>query len=245
MTPVKPGDYVFSKESLVKVRSGLGLSQAKMGERLGVPKNTVSRWETGETAPDAHSLAAIYSLAQKKGIVANFFAPTKPKTPVRNAALVYWDSEYTREDWNGETKRTELDKFIRHEVRKRVPKAERQLFKVFTSTSREVVSDQLEKLNWRVWEREGWSDTDWSEEIYDQALSDAGHSPANSVVFLVTQDTDHVDLIEDLRERDVRVYLFAPSSVSQELVAAVGKRRWIKLDLGPAIPGLPYPLSLR
>lgn len=73
MTPAKQGDWEFNKESLVELRKQLGITQNRMAELLDVPPNTLSRWETGVTVPDAESLAAIYSLAQRKGISVNFF----------------------------------------------------------------------------------------------------------------------------------------------------------------------------
>ncbi len=51
----------------------MGLSQAQIAKRLNLPVNTVSRWERGETSPDANSLAAIYSIATGAGIEPVFF----------------------------------------------------------------------------------------------------------------------------------------------------------------------------
>lgn len=68
MTPIKQGMYEFNKESLIEIRKRMGISQSKMAELLGVPPNTLSRWETGATVPDASSLAAIYSLVKEHGI---------------------------------------------------------------------------------------------------------------------------------------------------------------------------------
>lgn len=226
MAPVKPGSYLFRKESIAELRQRLGLSQAAMAERLGVPKNTVSRWETGATTPDGDSLAAIYSLGMEVGIVAQFFASTKQQTRVRDAALVYWEVQLSR--WlNIE----QLDMLITDEVRKRVPHASRELFKAFLSSPSSHVATQIKNLGWRIWEPEIWGFHGWSEDIYDQALSDAGHGYESSVVFLVSTDGSHVDLIRELKERGARVYLITHRNyaVSPELVEAVGKRRWIEL----------------
>ncbi|MEL7563112.1 helix-turn-helix transcriptional regulator [Dehalogenimonas sp. 4OHTPN] len=73
MTPTKQGKYEFSGDALVEIRKGLGITQTKMAEMLDVPPNTLSRWETGVTVPDAESLASIYSLAKEKGISPIFF----------------------------------------------------------------------------------------------------------------------------------------------------------------------------
>ena len=94
MAPVKAGKYEFRPDSLVKIREKLGIKQLKMAEMLGVPANTVSRWETGATSPDAESLAAIYSAAMDRGITPDFFQRRRPaarqaKAPSR--LLVMWD----------------------------------------------------------------------------------------------------------------------------------------------------------
>jgi DNA-binding transcriptional regulator YiaG len=74
VSPTNSFEYQFSPSALNKVRSQLGLSQAKLAGRLELPVNTVSRWERGETTPDAHSLAAIYSIAKEQGLTARFFS---------------------------------------------------------------------------------------------------------------------------------------------------------------------------
>ena len=232
MTPVKPGAYLFRKESIAELRQRLGLSQAAIAARIGVPKNTVSRWETGETTPDAQSLAAIYSLGMEVGIVATFFAPVKQKTPVRDAALVYWDVP-TNFGWHPIEPQSAS---IINEVKRRVPHATRQLVKAFVGRNDSMLTSTLENLGWRVWATTSTGFTDWNEEIYDQALSDAGQDPVGSVVFLVTADVRHVELIQELRERNVRVYLISEhgtwpysQGASAQLIEAVGKRRWIEL----------------
>ena len=80
-------------------------------------------------------------------------------------------------------------------------------------------------MGWRVWEDQG----DWDEEIYDQAMSDAGQSPQHTVVFLMTSDGDHADTVNELRRRGARVYLIAPPTASKYLTDVVGARRWIRL----------------
>lgn len=73
--PVNPKDFEFrfSPGSLVEIRERLGLSQAKLAERLKVPVNTLSRWERSDTTPDANALAAIHSIAVKGGLKPEFF----------------------------------------------------------------------------------------------------------------------------------------------------------------------------
>ena len=84
MAPIKQGLYEFRKDSLIEIRKELGVSQGKMAEILGVPANTLSRWETGATIPDAGSLASIYSLARDHGIdTPSFFGMREDLPPIK------------------------------------------------------------------------------------------------------------------------------------------------------------------
>lgn len=76
MTPISQGMYEFKNESLIEMRKRMGIAQSKMAELLGIPANTLSRWETGNTVPDASALAAIYSLAKEHGLsdIPQFFS---------------------------------------------------------------------------------------------------------------------------------------------------------------------------
>ena len=201
MTPAKQGAYRFRKESIAEMRQTLGLSQSAMAAMLDLPKNTVSRWERGETTPDAESLAAIYSLGMEKGVTPNFFVPVKQKAPPRDIALVYWDLQSIAPV--SIHMANTLHSSIETEVKRRVPQAARRLFKAFSLTAHSEMTDRMEELGWRVWE----DDVDWTEDIYEQALSDAGQNPLGSVVFLISAEGKHEELIAELRARDARVYL--------------------------------------
>lgn len=56
------------------VRKTLGLSQEKLAEKLGVTRNTVSRWELGEVSPSAENLIALNRL------LTQIEDPAAPKT---------------------------------------------------------------------------------------------------------------------------------------------------------------------
>ncbi len=202
----------------------MGLTQIQMAGRLGIPQNSLSRWETGATTPDAKSLAAIYSVGAEEGIMPEFFANSTVKEPtqVRDNVIVYWDIQNLAPTIHDIE---DLHTFIRSEIRRRVPRAKRILLKAFASPFHELATNQLQRKGWRVWEDYG----EWDEEIYDQALSDAGQSPKQAVVFLITTDGNHSDTVQELRRRSVRVYLIAPPSASQALKDAVGIKRWIRL----------------
>ena len=154
----------------------------------------------------------------------NFFVKETVKEPleVRDTALVYWDIQNLAPSL---VNVSEWDTFIKSEVHRRVPQVDRKLLKAFSNPTHQLATNQLEEKGWRVWEDYG----DWDEEIYDQAMSDAGQSPRRTVVFLITTDGDHADTVQELRRRGVRVYLLAPSTASDALTSAVGARRWIQL----------------
>ena len=46
-------------EKLVKLRKENLLSQEELAEKLGVTRQTISKWELGQTSPDAAKLAEI------------------------------------------------------------------------------------------------------------------------------------------------------------------------------------------
>ena len=64
-------DRAPSPGFITTLREGLGYTQKQFGERIGVDKMTVSRWERGTLRPGAESLAMIEKLrreAVRKGV---------------------------------------------------------------------------------------------------------------------------------------------------------------------------------
>lgn len=53
--------YMLS-ENLYKLRKLHKLSQEQVGEQLGVSRQAVAKWETGETTPDIHNCVALARL---------------------------------------------------------------------------------------------------------------------------------------------------------------------------------------
>ena len=226
MAPIQAGRYEFRPESLVEVRKRVGLSQAKMAKLLGVPANTLSRWETGTTTPDAESLAAIYSAAVEHGVTPNFFRRRRPvskQSQQRSRLLTMWDFQNLGlSAWQV----AQVNSWIRRELDKRFPATSYRRFKAFSHPFQSSAADQLENLGWRVWE-----DTeDMDEEIENQARSDCGQEPKDTVLVLITKDGDFADLAGDLNALGVLVYLISPAfGYSRELVEVVGNKRWIRL----------------
>ena len=53
-------------DNLFKIRKTSGLSQEAVASKLGVSRQTISKWETGETLPDIHQskqLAVLYGVS--------------------------------------------------------------------------------------------------------------------------------------------------------------------------------------
>lgn len=65
-------DRAPSPGYITALREALGLTQAELGERIGVDKMTVSRWERGELHPSAEPLAVLERVrreAARRGVV--------------------------------------------------------------------------------------------------------------------------------------------------------------------------------
>ena len=232
MAPPKQQQYRFSPQSIVELRKKLGLSQAALARSLGVPPNTLSRWEIGATTPDANSLAAIHSIAIEKGFTPSFFRKEKRQTTKRTRLLVMWDfpdlaahSQYV----------PNVDAWVRAECEKRFPTTTRRTFKAFVRatpwSSFFDPADTLLDRGWKVWE-EG---EDLEETIIDHCKSDCGQDPSSTVLVLIARDGDYASTVNEIKSLDVRVYLFG-FGCNQELVNTVGKRRYIELPLPDNFP---------
>ena len=47
---------LISASNIIKLRTGAGLTQAELGEKLNYSDKTISKWERGEAIPDAYVL---------------------------------------------------------------------------------------------------------------------------------------------------------------------------------------------
>lgn len=56
------GEIVMLSENLYNLRKLHKLSQERVAERLGVSRQAVAKWETGESAPDIHNCVALAQL---------------------------------------------------------------------------------------------------------------------------------------------------------------------------------------
>lgn len=226
MAPTRPGKFEFRPDSIVTLRKRIGLSQAKMAEFLGVPANTLSRWETGATRPDADSLAAIYSIAMDKDVTPTFFHRRKPvprPSMKRDRLIVMWDFQNYPAS---ATQVAHIDHSIRWELNRRIKATSHELYRAFANLDAADATDKLQELGWVVYAE----DYDLDEDIIDQAMSDCAEDPTRATYALIANDGKYVDLIHDLNGRGVDVYLFTSVfGFNEKLVAAVGKRHWIRL----------------
>lgn len=224
MAPVKARRYEFNAKSIADVRARLKMKQGAMAELLGVPANTLSRWETGATTPDANSLAAIYSIAQDNGVSVEFFEERAMPPRVQNQrsrAVVMADFQNLGVSAQNVQA---FNDFVRNEVGRRVPGATNTLFKAFASPHQAEATGSLRSLGWRIQE----DADDLDAEIIQQARSNCGQQPTESVLVLITRDGGFADLINTLKGRGVRVYLVAHPNANQNLLNAVGSRRVIQ-----------------
>ena len=93
-------------------RKALGLSQEALGERLGVSRQAVSKWETNAAAPDMENLLALcrefgVSLAELSGTPEaperrprplRHFLPVLWREPQRWACFFFWEAALPREN---------------------------------------------------------------------------------------------------------------------------------------------------
>jgi len=204
----------------------LKIKQGKMADLLGVPPNTLSRWETGATVPDANSLATIYSIAKEYDLTPNFFGirrESSDRQNIQKRLLVVWNFQTMCVPV---TEVSEAAKWAKTELERRFGWISNRLYKAFIHPTRSAEGDILEELGWRVFEY----DRDIDEEIIDQVKSDVGQDPAGTILVLISRESGFVELIDELRADKVRVYLIAPENTDSKLIGSVSQRRWIKWD---------------
>ena len=74
------------KDRIAAVRKAAGLTQEQLGELLGVTRQAVSKWESGQTSPDAATLAA---LCEKLRVSADYVLLGRETEESRSAGTAY------------------------------------------------------------------------------------------------------------------------------------------------------------
>jgi transcriptional regulator with XRE-family HTH domain len=236
MAPAKTGLYEFDPSSIRVIRQKLNLKQSDLAAILDMPKTTISRWETGETTPDAKSLAAIYSAAVQGGVMPEFFKKSSNKGG-RTRLIVSWDFQ----NWRPTSfNLKETSNLIKKTLSDRFSSTTYSLFKLFTTSSASgIMTDLSQWLSNSLWksnadiDKIGWRVYEYPQNIDDeldaQSYSDCLQDPEDTVFVLISRDGDFVDLLQDLREKGVSTHIIAPEGTSQKLIETVGQRRRIHI----------------
>ena len=221
MAPVSQREYRFSPESIAELRERLGQSQKDLARSLGIPPNTVSRWEIGATTPDATSLAAIHSIAMERGITPRFFRKAE-----QTRLFVVWDFKSIAAQ---DQYLPDLDAWARAEFEGRFSATTQRTFKAFVRTSQwytafRYTAGKLDDLDWEIRE----NSEDLTDEIIHYCKSRCGQEPSRTTLILIARDGDYSKMIRELKEWGVKVYLIGVG-FNQDLVKAVGTKRIIEL----------------
>ena len=65
MVALETKKMLWDKEGIKALRQHLGLTQAKMGEKLGTRQQTISEWETGMYRPRGTSVTLLSIIAER------------------------------------------------------------------------------------------------------------------------------------------------------------------------------------
>ncbi len=238
MAAVKKGLYEFDPNSIKVIRQKLNLKQSDLAHMLGdtTTKTTISRWENGDTTPDAKSLAAIYSVAVQGGVMPEFFKKSFNKGG-RSRLVVSWDLQ----NWSPRANNLkEISELIKNTLSNRFPSATSKLFKVFATDSSSTClpffqqwlatlnptnTMNLDNLGWRV--KKYTQNID--DELDTQSYCDCLQDPEDTIFVLISKDGDFAGLLQDLRQKGVSTYVIAPTGSSKKLIEAVGPKRWIHI----------------
>lgn len=231
MTPVKPNQfqYAFSPKNLVSLRNKLNLTQASLAEILDVPVNTISRWENGNSTPDAHTLAALYSIAKARDMEPEFFIKREGKAKTekqRTKLILSWDFEnVVLEAKSVDTEwyymKAYLDLLYPKTRSSRFLYAYMNLF-----AGQQQAAEVLKGLKFTVNQGSYNADT----QLIQYSLSECEKNPHKTVFILVAKDRDYTEFLERLRGMGVDVYIWAPDECSQRLRQSVGVDHFIYWD---------------
>lgn len=249
--PVRPGsfEYRFSPDALKQARDRLGLSQAKLAARLDLPVNTISRWERGETTPDAHSLAAIYSIAKERGLEPEFFkkgvgmaTATRKKPPQPLNGRIVLNRQRTRLvlSWDFQNVALEasaafdawfyMDKFLDIAF----PSVDKWELRAYGYRQHYAAVENLRRV--KLEHINYGADFQISRDVRNLCGVPSSHwhqpsiDPKDTVLLLVSKDGDFADLLNEVRQAGVDVYLWSPPGCSQDLQDAVKRDNIIPWD---------------
>ena len=212
MAPVEKGSYRFDPKGLVDIRNRLGIAQFEMALLLGVPPNTLSRWETGKATPDAHSLAAIYSFARERGLNPSFFRHFVAGQRTRLVVVLDFQDLGV-----SALSVKQMDSYLMEELERIAPTTDHEVFKAFASPDQVVGIAELKKLKWGV----RTDEPDQDDAIIQQVRSDCGHDPDDTILVICSKGGDFGDMVKEMRQWGVDVYLMTPPGASSALLNSV------------------------
>ena len=229
MAPIKSDqfEYSFRPQSIEALRKQLGLTQAGLAEELDVPVNTVSRWETGATTPDARALAALYSIGKGRGTSPNFFQrriEVTKKQQERTKLMIAWDFQNRGMDaadvvdeWPFAKKYLDM-----HFPNTRSSRKLRAYITMFQDAARK----ELEKFGFETTLSAFNADSQIVRDVKEYCLT----NPAKTVFVLISDDGDFVALLRELRREGVDCYVWGSDQCSQRLIAAVEEDHFVNWD---------------
>jgi len=226
MAPIIPDQYRFRfhPRSLRQLRNELSLSQADIAALLDVPVNTVSRWETGNSTPDAHALAAIHSLSVERGVSPAFFVEASGDRKAGGSLIFAWDLQHTNMEERGisdewETLRAYID-----------------LVHPETKTSREYLAywDMMGRFDSVEQERLGFTvkadsfNTEWA--LHQDLVPELGENPSSTTLYLAADWGSHENLLRESARLGVETYLVGTDSCTDQLKSLVDASHFVHLD---------------
>ena len=229
MAPIKSDqfEYAFRPESIDGLRKQLGLTQAGLAEELDVPVNTVSRWETGATTPDAKALAALYSVAKGQGVNPQFFqrrVEVTKKQQGRTKLMVAWDFQNRGlgaadvvDEWPFARKYLDM-----HFPRTRSSRS----LRAYPTFLQDEARKELEKFGFEMTLSALNADSQIVRDVKEYCLT----NPVKTVFVLISDDGDFVALLRELRREGVDCYVWGSDQCSQRLIAAVEDDHFVNWD---------------
>ena len=143
----------------------------------------------------------------------------------RTRLLVFWDFQ---NEGVGANRVQNVNDRISSAMRSRFGGASSQMFKAFGGTNQSPALDRLRQVSWRIRSINGNVD----ERLIAEAKSDCGQDPTGTLFVLISRDTDYAEMMSDLREQGVDVYVghLTPETPSPALRNAVGRNHVINLQ---------------
>ena len=240
MASIRPQShpFVFEAEVLVELRQSLELSQAKLADLLGVPVNTISRWERGSNVPDANALAAMYSIAKERGVTPIFFrkqSNVKVDWKIRDSLIIQWDCQ------NMPVKSNEIQGFVsklKEYIKLTHQRANNLSGVAYMSSKNGQDGPALKKAGFEVKNLKSNADRELIQDGERNFGLPQGKSPgsvgngpgkkkAKAVYVLIANDGDYTNYLDRLKRADVEVFVCGTANCSAKLVKAVDSDHFI------------------